>query len=257
VLLVAPAQYMRSACESLRGVTGTDVPLVICAKGIEISSGALMHDVVKATLPDHKLAVLTGPTFASEVAQGLPAACVIASHDAQLAADLCETLGSKTFRPYSSSDVNGVEVGGAIKNVLAFGCGIVLGKGMGENARAAMISRGLAEMLRLAMACGGRTETLMGLSGLGDLVLTCSSAQSRNMSLGLALGQGRKLDEVLAERHSVAEGVTTAKAAMALAKKYNVDMPLLEAVHAILHENADISATVEKLLSRPFKPEMR
>jgi glycerol-3-phosphate dehydrogenase (NAD(P)+) len=201
------------------------------------------------------LAVLSGPTFAHEVAKSLPTALVLASADETLAKNLCAALSTPTLRPYSSTDVVGVEVGGAIKNVLAIACGIVMGKGLGENARAALIARGLAEMLRLALALGGKTETLMGLSGLGDLVLTCSSLQSRNMSLGYALGQGRRLPDILAERHSVAEGVSTAKAAIALARSRNIEMPLCEAVYAILHEAADISVTIEKLLSRPLKAE--
>lgn len=255
LLLATPAQHLRDAATLIVPHIKPGVPVIICAKGIEITTGDLMHKVAGGILKNHPLAVLTGPNFANEVAQGLPAACVIASNDEALAQDLCLSLGSRTFRPYSSTDVVGAEIGGAIKNVLAIGCGVVLGKGLGENARAALVARGLAEMMRLAIACGGKSETLMGLSGLGDLVLTCSSAQSRNMSLGLALGQGRKLADVLAERHTVAEGVTTAKAALALARKYKVEMPLIEAVHAILHEGAEISATIEALLARPFKAE--
>jgi glycerol-3-phosphate dehydrogenase (NAD(P)+) len=254
LLIVTPTQHIRALCEPLKNLPAS-VPLVICSKGIEISSGKLLSELVAELLPQRPLAVLSGPTFASEVAQGLPAAVAIASKDAVLATQLCETLGSRSFRPYFSPDVIGVQIGGAIKNVLAIGCGIVLGRGLGENARAALIARGLAEMLPLAMALGGKRETLMGLSGLGDLVLTCSSSQSRNMSLGLALGQGRKLEAILAERHTVAEGVSTAKAAVALARDHKIEMPLVEAVYAILHEKADISSTIEKLMSRPFRAE--
>lgn len=254
LMLVCPAQYVREMAQQLKAL-GTSAPLVICAKGIEMSSGELLSDVVTSILPHTPLAILSGPTFASEAASGLPTAVTIASKDEALATALCETLGSRSFRPYSSSDTIGVQLGGALKNVLAIGCGIVVGKGLGENARAALIARGLAEMLRLSSALGGRTQTLMGLAGLGDLVLTCSSPQSRNMSLGMALGQGRRLEVVLGERNSVAEGVATAKAAHLLAKKMGVDMPLVAAVHAILHEGADINETVEALLARPFKAE--
>lgn len=255
LLLVCPAQYVSETVHSLKAL-GTQAPLVICAKGIDVATQQLLSEVVETLLPQNPLAVLSGPTFANEVACGLPTAVTIASKNEALAAQLCDTLGSRNFRPYSSPDVVGVQVGGAIKNVLAIGCGIVVGKGLGENARAALIARGLAEMLRLSSALGGRTQTLMGLAGLGDIVLTCSSPQSRNMSLGMALGQGRRLEVILAERNSVAEGVATAKAAQALAQKLGVDMPLVSAVHAILHEGADINTTVETLLARPFKSEV-
>ncbi len=252
LLLVAPAQYVRSTCRAIKAKLTKTIPLVLCAKGIEIETGQLMHEIAAAELPGLPLAVLSGPTFAAEVAKGLPAAISIASNDEKLARNLCLKLGSRSLRPYPSTDMAGVEIGGAVKNVLAIACGIVVGRGLGENARAAMIARGLAEMMRLAVAVGGRPETITGLSGLGDLVLTCSSPQSRNMSLGLALGQGRKLQDVLAERHTVAEGVATARAVQRLADKHNVDMPICHAAYAILHDGKDVNATIEAMLARPL-----
>ncbi|QCO15367.1 NAD(P)-dependent glycerol-3-phosphate dehydrogenase [Azospirillum brasilense] len=258
ILLVTPAQHLRSACAGLAAHLQPGTPLVICAKGIELDSHALMSEAAAAALPaGTPLAVLSGPTFAAEVARGLPTAVTLACADAALGARLVEALGSRTFRPYLSDDVVGSQIGGAVKNVLAIACGVVEGRKLGDNARAALITRGLAEITRLALALGGRPETLMGLSGLGDLTLTCSSLQSRNMSLGAALGAGRTLAEVLAERRSVAEGVYTAAAVVGLAGKRGVDMPLCAAVDAILNRGAGLDATIDGLLSRPFREEGR
>ncbi|QCO02886.1 NAD(P)H-dependent glycerol-3-phosphate dehydrogenase [Azospirillum argentinense] len=258
ILLVTPAQHLRSACAGLAAHLRPGTPLVICAKGIELDSHALMSEAAAAALPaGTPLAVLSGPTFAAEVARGLPTAVTLACADAALGARLVEALGSRTFRPYLSDDVVGSQIGGAVKNVLAIACGVVEGRKLGDNARAALITRGLAEITRLALALGGRPETLMGLSGLGDLTLTCSSLQSRNMSLGAALGAGRTLAEVLAERRSVAEGVYTAAAVVGLAGKKGVDMPLCAAVDAILNRGAGLDATIDGLLSRPFREEGR
>ncbi|MFC5356396.1 NAD(P)H-dependent glycerol-3-phosphate dehydrogenase [Azospirillum himalayense] len=258
ILLVTPAQHLRSACAGLAAHLRAGTPLVICAKGIELDSHALMSEAAAAALPaGTPLAVLSGPTFAAEVARGLPTAVTLACADAALGARLVEALGSRTFRPYLSDDVVGSQIGGAVKNVLAIACGVVEGRKLGDNARAALITRGLAEITRLALALGGRPETLMGLSGLGDLTLTCSSLQSRNMSLGAALGAGRTLAEVLAERRSVAEGVYTAAAVVGLAGKKGVDMPLCAAVEAILNRGAGLDATIDGLLSRPFREEGR
>ncbi|CAO3449235.1 Glycerol-3-phosphate dehydrogenase [NAD(P)+] (EC 1.1.1.94) [Azospirillum argentinense] len=258
ILLVTPAQHLRSACAGLAAHLRPGTPLVICAKGIELDSHALMSEAAAAALPvGTSLAVLSGPTFAAEVARGLPTAVTLACADAALGARLVEALGSRTFRPYLSDDVVGSQIGGAVKNVLAIACGVVEGRKLGDNARAALITRGLAEITRLALALGGRPETLMGLSGLGDLTLTCSSLQSRNMSLGAALGAGRTLAEVLAERRSVAEGVYTAAAVVGLAGKKGVDMPLCAAVDAILNRGAGLDATIDGLLSRPFREEGR
>jgi glycerol-3-phosphate dehydrogenase (NAD(P)+) len=255
VLLVAPAQHLRDAAASLAPHLPAGAPVVICAKGIEESSGALLSEAVADALPAAPLAVLSGPTFAGEVARGLPTAVTLATADAALGERLIAALGTRSFRPYLSDDVIGAEIGGAVKNVLAIACGIVTGKRLGDNARAALITRGLAEMARLALAKGGRPETLMGLSGLGDLVLTCTSLQSRNQSLGVALGEGRALAAILAERRSVAEGVTSAAAAAALAGRLGVDMPITAAVDAILHHGAAIDQAIAALLARPFKHE--
>ena len=252
LLLAAPAQYLRATCRALRDAA---VPLVICAKGIETRTGALLSEIVAAEIPAAPVAVLSGPTFAAEVAGGLPTAVTLAARDAALGRMLADALGTRTFRPYLSDDVTGAEIGGAIKNVLAIACGIVEGRKLGDNARAALITRGLAEMVRLAAAKGGRAETLMGLSGLGDLVLTCTATQSRNYSLGVALGQGRQLKDVLGERVSVAEGVESAAAAALLAQRLAIDMPITATVNAILHRGAAIDDAIAALLSRPRKSE--
>jgi len=255
LLLVAPAQHLRALCKRLAASLAPSAPLVICAKGIEEESGALLSEVVAEGLPQAALAVLSGPTFAAEVAQGLPTAITLAAADAEMGQRLIAALGTREFRPYFSNDVAGAQIGGAVKNVMAIACGIVMGRGFGDNARAALITRGLAEMVRLALAKGGKAETLMGLSGLGDLTLTCSSTQSRNHSLGLALGKGEKLDAYVAERRSVAEGVSSSAATAALAKKLQIDMPIVSAVDAILHHGAAIDEVIEALLTRPFKAE--
>jgi len=255
LLLVAPAQHLRALCRQLGPALAPSAPIIICAKGIEEDSGALLSEVVAASLPQAPVAVLSGPTFAAEVAKGLPTAITLAASDAALGQNLINAIGTREFRPYFTDDVAGAQIGGAVKNVMAIACGIVMGRGFGDNARAALITRGLAEMVRLALAHGGKAETLMGLSGLGDLTLTCSSTQSRNHSLGLALGKGEKLDAYIAGRRSVAEGVTSAAATAALAKKLNVDMPIVGAVDAILHHGAAIDEVIEALLTRPFKAE--
>ncbi|HVM80408.1 MAG TPA: NAD(P)H-dependent glycerol-3-phosphate dehydrogenase [Stellaceae bacterium] len=255
LLLAAPAQHLRAVASALAPQVQRGTPAVICAKGIEEGSGALLTEVVAAALPQAVPAVLSGPTFAAEVARGLPTAVTLAVADAALGRKLVECLGSRTFRPYLSDDLVGAEVGGAIKNVIAIACGIVEGRKLGDNARAALITRGLAEMARLALAKGGRQETLMGLSGLGDLVLTCTGMQSRNHSLGVALGEGKRLEHILAARRSVAEGVTSSAAAAALARRLGIDAPIVAAVDAILHRGAAIDAAIETLLARPFRAE--
>ena len=196
-----------------------------------------------------------GVHFAIEVARGLPTAVTLATTDQALGRRLIAALGTRSFRPYLGDDVVGAEIGGAVKNVLAIACGIVAGRRLGDNARAALITRGIAEMVRLARAKGGRAETLMGLSGLGDLTLTCTALQSRNHSLGVALGEGKALADILRPRRSIAEGVSSAAAIVALARRLAVDMPIVAAVDAILHHDADIDATVAGLLARPFRDE--
>ncbi|GAB4139096.1 MAG: NAD(P)H-dependent glycerol-3-phosphate dehydrogenase [Rhodothalassiaceae bacterium] len=255
VLLVCPAQAMRASSAALRPGLRPGTPLVICAKGIESTSGALMHEVLGETLPGHPLAVLSGPNFAAEIARGLPAAVTLAAFDEGLGARLVEAIGSASFRPYLTNDVIGVEIGGAVKNVLAIACGITVGLALGENARAALITRGLAEMSRFGMAMGARRQTLMGLSGLGDLILTCASEQSRNMSFGIALAKGRSVEEILAERVTVAEGVGSAGIVRSLARAHGVDMPIVEAVAALLEGGVDAMTLIGGLLERPFKSE--
>jgi glycerol-3-phosphate dehydrogenase (NAD(P)+) len=255
VLLVTPAQHLRSAARALAPHWRDGVAAVICAKGIEQGSGAMMTEVVEAELPGAAIAVLSGPTFAAEVARGLPTAVTLACGDAELGQALVEALGTATFRPYLADDLVGAEIGGAVKNVLAIGCGIVEGRGMGDNARAALITRGLAELTRLAVAKGGRPETLTGLSGLGDLILTASSTQSRNYSLGFALGEGRALAAILGERKAVTEGVWSAGAVVAMAAGLGVEMPICAAVDSVLNRGADLDDTIRALLSRPFRAE--
>lgn len=255
VLLVTPAQHLRTACRALKPLLAPGTPVIICAKGIEIETGALMTEAAEAELGGQPLAVLSGPTFAAEVAKGLPTAVTLAIKDEDLGRRIVAAIGGRTFRPYLSDDLIGAQVGGAVKNVLAIACGVVHGRSLGDNARAALITRGLAEIARLGMTLGARPETLMGLSGLGDLTLTCSSLQSRNMSLGAALGQGRTLEEVLGERRSVAEGVYTARAVVKLAATKGVDMPLCQGVDALLNHGASLDSVIDGLMTRPFKHE--
>ncbi len=254
LLLVTPAQHLREVLHSLP-LLPPATPLVICAKGIERGTLALLSTVVAEILPQQPVAILSGPSFAVEVARGLPTAVTIAMADLAAARPLAEAIGNATLRPYLSQDVIGTQVGGAVKNVLALACGIVEGKGIGDNARAALITRGLSEISRLGIALGGRAETFMGLSGLGDLVLTCTGAQSRNMTLGYALGQGRELADIMAARRSVAEGVFSAAAVAALAARHGIEMPICEAVHRILDQGAAIDDAIRGLLARPLRQE--
>lgn len=256
LLLVVPAQYLRGVCRRLRESLPAAIPLVLCAKGIELASGQMMSDMLREELPDSPFAVLSGPTFASEVGRGLPTAITLAAADPALARRLAEALGGANFRPYVTDDVIGAEIGGAIKNVLAIACGVVEGRGLGDNARAALITRGLAELVRLAVAKGAKPATCMGLSGLGDLILTASSLQSRNYSLGVALGRGRSLAEILAERRGVTEGVDTAAAVAALAARLGIDMPICTAMAGLLAGRVTLDATIQGLLSRPFASEL-
>ncbi|MCK5621170.1 MAG: NAD(P)-dependent glycerol-3-phosphate dehydrogenase [Alphaproteobacteria bacterium] len=255
VLLVVPSQFLRAATENLAPLLPAGVPVVLCAKGIERGSCALMTEVVAETLPGAPVAVLSGPTFAKEVAAGLPTAITLATTDAALGARLVATIGSTAFRPYLSDDPVGAEIGGAVKNVIAIACGIMVGRGLGDNARAATMTRGLAEILRLGHRLGGRGETLMGLAGIGDLSLTCNGMLSRNMTLGLALGEGRPLQDILGERRAVTEGVATAASVVELAARHEVDMPISQAVNRIVNEGADVGATIAEVLARPFRPE--
>ena len=251
LMAVCPAQHLRATLQQLPPM---HVPLILCAKGIEAGSGKLMSEVA-ADIYKGPIAVLSGPTFAREVAQGLPTAITLACADDKIRASLIARLGQSTFRPYASSDVTGAEIGGAVKNVLAIACGVVVGRHMGENARAALIARGFAEMQRFGLAKGARAETLAGLSGLGDLVLTCSSLQSRNMSLGAGLGAGKSPQELMGNRHTVAEGAFTAPVLLAAAEALGVEMPIARAVVALLQETATVDETIAALLARPVRDE--
>jgi glycerol-3-phosphate dehydrogenase (NAD(P)+) len=254
LLLATPAQRLREVARLFAAIC-RNAPVLIAAKGIELGTLKLMSDIVEEEMPKRGIAVLSGPSFAAEVARGLPTALTLAARNENVGEKLAEALASPALRPYFTNDVVGAQLGGAVKNVLAIACGIVAGRKLGDNARAALITRGLAEMMRLGAASGARAETLMGLSGLGDLVLTCSSPQSRNMSLGIALGEGQALDAILAAQRGVAEGVPTASAAWALAQKRGIDMPIVEAADAVLNGKATIDQTIAALLSRPLKAE--
>jgi len=251
-LVVTPAQHMRAILERM---PCPDMPLVLCAKGIEESSGKLLHQVAKDVCPSSPVAVLSGPTFADEVANGLPTAVTLAAENLDLAEQLRERIARPEFRIYVSGDVVGAEIGGAVKNVLAIACGIVEGKGLGQNARAALIARGFAEMRRFGLACGAQRETLAGLSGLGDLVLTCSSASSRNYSLGVGIGEGRSAAELLANRKTVAEGAFTAPVLARVSREKGIDMPIVNAVDALIAGRASVEQVLDELLSRPLRAE--
>jgi glycerol-3-phosphate dehydrogenase (NAD(P)+) len=256
VVLVAPAQFLRPTLQKLAPRFREPRPCIVCAKGVERGTLALMSEVVAEAAPGWPLAVLSGPTFAAEVARDLPTAVTLACADPALGERLSRAIGTRRFRIYLADDVVGAELGGAVKNVIAIACGITMGRGLGENARAALITRGLAEMMRLGRAKGAKIATMMGLSGLGDLTLTCNSAQSRNLSLGLALGKGEKLADVLARGVSVSEGVFSAEAVRGLAERHGVEMPICFAVDAVLNHGADIDATIDSLLDRPAGEEM-
>lgn len=255
ILMVVPAQHVRAIAGGLAPALRPGQPLVMCAKGIEQATGKLMEQVIAEAAPGVTLAVLSGPSFAADVARGLPTALTIACRNEELGRRLAERLGYHQFRLYWSSDCTGVELGGAVKNVLAIAAGIVEGKRLGASAHAALVTRGFAELRRFSEAYGARRETLMGLSGLGDLVLTCGSPQSRNMSLGRALGEGRSLGEILGGRRAVTEGVYTAAAVVRLAQAKGIEMPIAEAVHDIIEGRATVDAAIQRLMQRPFKAE--
>ena len=253
VLLVTPAQTTRDLAASLAPILRADTPLVLCAKGLERGTNAFLSDVVRAARPGAPVAVLSGPSFAADVARGLPTAVTLAAQDAALAEGLARQLSGRTFRVYHSTDLRGVEIGGAAKNVLAIACGAVAGLGLGESAKAALIARGFAELLRFAQAYGGEAETLMGLSGLGDLVLTCSSAQSRNFAFGERLGRGDTPADAAGGK--LVEGALTASVLVALAQARQVEMPIAGAVDAILAGRLTVEQATELLMQRPLKRE--
>jgi glycerol-3-phosphate dehydrogenase (NAD(P)+) len=256
VLIVSPAQHMRSTLASIKGSLTAGKPLVICSKGVEIETGLLMSEVAKEVVPDAKIAILTGPTFAAEIARGLPSAVTLAMKDKGEAEKLSEQLSSRNLRMYAADDIIGAQIGGAVKNVIAIACGVIEGKKLGDSARAALVTRGLAEIARLGAAMGAKKETLMGMCGVGDMILTCSSMQSRNFSLGFALGEGKTLAEILGSRNSVTEGVHTAKALVVMAKNHAVEMPIAQAINSCLSEDANVDDVIQKMLDRPVKPEV-
>lgn len=250
VLAAVPAQHLRDALGGLAEAVPAGATIILCAKGIERSSGELLSSVVEKVLPGLVVAALSGPSFAADVASGLPTAVVIAARDGGLADSLARDLSTETFRCYSTDDLTGVEVGGALKNVLAIAAGTVTGAGLGASAQAAMVTRGFVELRRLAASFGARPETLMGLSGLGDLLLTCSTPQSRNFSYGLALGRGESLDG-----RPLAEGVATAAIASRIARERGIDAPIITAVERLLAGAMTIREAVSTLMTRPLRSE--
>ncbi|MGH6658698.1 MAG: NAD(P)H-dependent glycerol-3-phosphate dehydrogenase [Sphingomicrobium sp.] len=251
-LVVTPAQHMRAV---LQRSPCPNMPLILCSKGIEEGTGRMLHDVAREVCPTSPIAVLSGPSFAHEVADGLPTAVTLACADEALGEQLRERLTSPAFRIYLSDDVVGAEVGGAVKNVLAIACGIAEGRQLGQNARAALIARGFMELTRFGLAQGAKRETLAGLAGLGDLVLTCSSASSRNFSLGKGIGEGQPVSELMADRQTVAEGAFTAPVLARLARKMGVEMPIVFAVDSLIAGQASVDEVLEQLLTRPPRAE--
>ncbi|WP_137388468.1 NAD(P)H-dependent glycerol-3-phosphate dehydrogenase [Rhodoligotrophos defluvii] len=255
LLLVCPAQALRSVGQDMAAHVGPDTPVAICAKGLERGTHKLMTEVLAEVLPQAEPMVLSGPSFAADVARGLPTAVTLAARTHDRALAVAATLAGPTFRPYIGTDLIGAQIGGAVKNVLAIACGIVEGRKLGDSARASLMTRAFAELTRFGRSFGAHAKTLAGLSGLGDLILTCSSLQSRNMSLGYAIGEGRSVDEVLGERRSVSEGVYTAGVVVELAEQRGIDMPIARAVHGIVEGRLTVQQAIEDLFNRPLKAE--
>ncbi|MEJ8475784.1 NAD(P)H-dependent glycerol-3-phosphate dehydrogenase [Roseibium algae] len=255
ILLVTPAQSTREMLKALATVGTFKVPVILCAKGIERSTGKLLSDVLIEELPQAIPAVLSGPSFADDVAKGLPTAVTVACENKTLAEALTTALAAPAFRPYASTDVIGAQVGGALKNVLAIACGAVVGRKLGASAQAALTARGFAELTRLGAAMGAQQETLTGLSGLGDLVLTCSSAQSRNFRFGVELGEGQNAADLIAAGGKLAEGAHSAKIAVELGKQHGIELPICEAVAEVVQGSSSIDKALSSLMSRPLKHE--
>ncbi|HVV60965.1 MAG TPA: NAD(P)H-dependent glycerol-3-phosphate dehydrogenase [Pseudolabrys sp.] len=253
ILLVVPAQAVRAVVKMLAPVIGARMPVIVCAKGIEAGTHKFMTEIVTEHAPKALAGILSGPSFAIDVARGLPTAVTLAVKDAKVASEMAQAIGSATFRPYHATDVRGVEIGGAAKNVLAIAAGIVSGRGLGASATAALVTRGFAELFRFGKAFGAKPETLTGLSGLGDLILTCSGPQSRNFSFGLAIGKGEKPAD--ASHGKLAEGAFTAPVLVEMAHAQKVDMPIASAVAAVLAGKLSVDQAIESLLSRPIKAE--
>jgi glycerol-3-phosphate dehydrogenase (NAD(P)+) len=252
LLLVVPAQSVRTVAKALAPLLAAHTPVIVCAKGIERGTQKFMSDVIAECIPEAAPAILSGPSFAADVARGMPTAVTLAAADGKLAGELAQAIGSASFRPYHSSDVRGVEIGGATKNVLAIAAGVVIGRGLGASAQAALTTRGFAELVRFGKAYGAKAETMTGLSGLGDLLLTCSSPQSRNFTFGVNLGRGQKPEAI---HGGLAEGVFTAPVLLEMARERAVDMPISAAVAALLSGKMSVEAAIESLLARPLKAE--
>lgn len=257
ILMVTPAQALRTTLETLKPhFKDYHIP-VLCCKGIEISTGKLMGDVVTDVLPAHRYAILTGPNFAHDIAALKPAAATLACSDMNIAETLQNVIATPSFRPYTTSDIIGAQVAGALKNVIAIACGMAKGLNMGESAQAALVTRGMAEIVRLGLKMGAKPETFLGLSGMGDMILTCASEKSRNFSLGLSLGQGLAMAQIMAERKSVTEGIHTAKATVALAALHGIEMPVSMAVHRCVNEGLSLEIALKEILNRPLGQEVR
>ncbi|HUX78143.1 MAG TPA: NAD(P)H-dependent glycerol-3-phosphate dehydrogenase [Alphaproteobacteria bacterium] len=255
VILAPPAQFMRSTCETFQKVFPPHIPLIIASKGIENGTACLMTEVIQDYFPKNPLLVLSGPSFASDVAKRLPTAVTLAAQDLALSQKIASLLSSQYFRLYASQDMIGTQVGGACKNIIAIACGIIEGRELGDNARSALVTRGLSEITRLGSAMGGRLETFLGLSGMGDITLTSLSSQSRNKSFGLDLGRGTPLDELLSNKKTLTEGVHTVSGTVTLAKKFQMDMPITYALNDLLNGEGNIDTLIENLLSRPLRTE--
>ncbi|NVK34111.1 MAG: NAD(P)-dependent glycerol-3-phosphate dehydrogenase [Rhodobacteraceae bacterium] len=255
ILLATPAQTTREALQALSATGALKMPIALCAKGIDRTSGKMLSEILQEAAPDAETAVLSGPGFADDVAKGLPTAVTIAAQTAPTAEQLCQALAAPAFRPYASTDVVGAQIGGALKNVLAIACGAVVGRKLGASAQAALTTRGFAELSRLGSALGAAQETLTGLSCLGDLVLTCSSTQSRNFSFGLELGKGRVASDLAKEGGKLAEGAYTARVAVKLAQNHNIDLPICQVVSQMVEDDLSIEKAIIALMSRPLRPE--
>ncbi|WP_316858334.1 NAD(P)H-dependent glycerol-3-phosphate dehydrogenase [uncultured Cohaesibacter sp.] len=255
ILLVAPAQTTAKIAETIGLYVAKGTPIILAAKGLEKGTQRMMSEVLSDYLPQAVPAILSGPSFAADVARGLPTAVTIAAPRMTLAEELCASLSSRSFRPYASTDLVGVQLGGALKNILAIACGIVMGKQLGASAHAALMTRGFAEIQRLALKLGARPDTLMGLSGFGDVALSCSSRQSRNFSFGYALGEGHDLSNLMAPTAKLSEGAYTARVAVELANRNGIELPIAQAVADVLEQNTTIDEAVTKLMSRPLRAE--
>ncbi len=256
VLLVVPAQHLRKMMQEVAPFIAEGVPILLCSKGIELETGCLMSHIAEQELPNNPYIVLSGPTFAHEVAKNLPSAVTLATpHDIEIGKTVAAAISSNSFRPYVTSDPIGAEIGGAVKNVIAVACGIVHGSDLGENARVAIMTRGMAEIKRMGKILGAKPETFLGLSGMGDLTLTCNSMTSRNFSLGVQRGKGESLNEILAKRSQVTEGVATASAVLEFARKNAIEMPICAAVNETLHNGVSVHDTIKALMSRPLTQE--